>query len=304
MLAWISSRDPETIVHNFYRELRREIMEGNTFLSKAELALLKSHYATLIKYAHHDSAVSGYVYCARRIHPVRDILADASPFVLDAGCGYASESFLFAALGARVLAVDRPQQIAIAKKRLKYYEKLFDRSLSVEFIDEDLNEYRPPGGLTLTWLASVLAAIPDQDDLIKRIYFSTGSDGKIMITDMNIINPLFMLNEWRRRRRAMRKSPEFSKQADFWAMVARKNRMGARYYPCDNGGIMDDVQFFSANTLSTLLESIGFNSRSLHIGYLPIEIAGRHMKFFDSLLMKIPLVSSMGYFYLVTGVKK
>ncbi len=46
------------------------------------------------------------VYARRRALPIRAIQDSKEPFVFDAGCGYGSDSLLFASLGARVVAVD------------------------------------------------------------------------------------------------------------------------------------------------------------------------------------------------------
>src|SRR4030042_3861627 len=112
------------------------------------------------------------IYTSRRVHPVQAILDSKNPLVFDAGCGYGSDSFLFAALGAKVLAVDvSAEQVEIAEKRKPYYEEVFCRSLDVMFLGAALDEYTPEkDNLSLTWLSSVLAIVQNQDAFLGRIY--------------------------------------------------------------------------------------------------------------------------------------
>lgn len=302
MSVFNSSANPDRIVADFYLTLREEIKKGNPLLSDDENTLLRSHYSTMLRYMKYPPAVAGSVYTARRIHPVREILVSDNPFVFDAGCGYGSESFLFASLGTRVIALDRSEQIRIAYKRKIYYENKFKKNLDVEFVTGDLSSFIPPAGLSLTWLASVLAAIPDQNGLLQTVYKSTRPGGSVMITDMNILNPVFMLGEWQRRRRAMKRSVAFSASANFLAMIFRKGRIGARYFLCEDGSYFDDVQFFSAGTLAKLCREIGFLPQVTHMGYGPPALI-RNTDRVAAILNKFPFVSEMGYFYLVTGHK-
>mgnify|MGYP001001728139 CR=1 FL=1 len=302
MPVFNSLTSPERIVADFYIMLREEIRNGNPLLSEDENALLRSHYETMLRYMNLPPEIAGAVYTARRIPPVREIQKTDNPFVFDAGCGYGSESFLFAFLGTRVVAVDREAQIDIAKKRQVYYENKFQKKLDVEFVAGDLNDFIPPAGLSLTWLASVLAAIPDQNNFLKKVYQATRPGGAVMITDMNILNPLFMFGEWKRRCRGRKRSADFAKNANFWAMLFRKGRIGARYFLCEDGSCFDDVQFFSGRSLSQLCREIGFLPQVIHVGYGPPGFIGNTARAL-TILNKIPVISELGYFYLVTGYK-
>jgi len=63
-------------------------------------------------------------YVNRRTTTAEAIQGSRESIVFDAGCGYGSDSFLFAFLGGRVVSVDSsPKNIGIAKKRKQYYEK-------------------------------------------------------------------------------------------------------------------------------------------------------------------------------------
>jgi len=294
------------IAGNFYSILRDEVIEGNPRLSPAEQRSLQGHYGLMMATKDQPSLVIGEVYIGRRAEPVREILRSKVPVVFDAGCGYGSESYLFASLGAQVIAVDRSEnQIEIARKRMKYFEERLEKELRITFLVADLNTYQPStDNLSLTWVASVLAAMPDQDDFLRRVYAATRPGGAVMITDMNLGNPLFLVNEWRRRRNNMRRSRAFRYEADYAGMLSRTKRSGARYFPTEEGPIVDDVQFFTAGTLGRLLQKQGFHVLKPHwFGFLPPR-ANRHTRLIlERVFSKLPAIRAMGYFYLLAGIK-
>jgi SAM-dependent methyltransferase len=283
------------------------VTKKNRYLNDVEQLELQQHYPVMMNSKHYPAKLAATIYANRRTHPIDNILETERATVCDAGCGYGSESFLFGALGAKVLAVDlSSDRITIARKRQRYYEDVFRKSMDITFVVADLDKYTPEAsGLSLTWLASVLAAIRSQGVFLERIYDVTQSGGKVMITDMNLLNPIFLLKEWRRRFEARRKNIIFSQHADFWAMLQRKNREGARFFENENGKCFDDVQFFSPRTLTRLLEVVGFSSiqRSFS-GFLPPFLFKEWLVFFEGGLSQMPLIRSLGYFYLVTGVKR
>jgi len=247
------------------------------------------------------------IYVHRRSPAVQAILATRDAIVFDAGCGYGSESFLFASLGAKVLAVDiAPEQLDIAEKRKCYFEKeVFKKKLDITFCVADLNEYIPEiSGISLTWIASVLAALPDQEDFLKRVYAATREGGGLMVTDMNLLNPWFLFKEWRRRQRAKLESPEFARQADFWRMMQRRGRSGARFFPRRSQGWFDDVQFFTAGSLKGLLRQTGFRvAQTGFSGFVPPQVYVPLLTPLEGFMARVPMVKNLGYFYMVTGIK-
>jgi SAM-dependent methyltransferase len=297
---------PESIAMKYYVLLRKETIEGNPFLNNEEQLMLQKHYPIMMNSERYKPNLVANIYANRRSYAIKEILEKECPVIFDAGCGFGSESFLFASLGAKVLAVDHsPEQIEIAKKRQKFYEDNFSKELDITFVVADLEEYEPETrNISLTWLASVLAAIRNQDAFLKRTYDTTRVGGKIMITDMNLLNPFFLFKEWRRRKRAMVENPGFARQASFWRMFRRKDRYGARYFERDGGEYFDDVQFFSSGTLGRLLKSVGFSSvQSTFSGYIPPVIFMDGLSFLEKTFSKIPLIRAFGYFYLLTGTK-
>ena len=110
------------------------------------------------------------------------------------------------------------------------------------------------------------------------------------------------LKEWRRRQRAKLTSPEFSRHADFWQMLRRKGRPGARFFPRNDRGLFDDVQFFTPRTLVSLLRYAGFGvSKAIFSGFLPPQFLVNAS--FEDYLARIPFLKQLGYFYLLSSFK-
>jgi SAM-dependent methyltransferase len=297
--------DPCFVATSFYQTLREEVLSHNPFLLPEEQSLLQGHYPTMMNDRRGSASLAAFIYAARRGPALHAIAASPNPVILDAGCGFGSESFLFAIAGAKVIAVDvTPDQIAIARKRQRYYEEIRGKELDISFQVADLNEFVPgTDDLSLTWIASVLAAIRDQDSVLKRLYQATRTGGQIMITDMNLLNPLFLLKEFLRRRRAKRGSVHFARAADFWAMFTRRERSGARYYNKVDGGEFDDVQFFTPKTVSSLLARAGFSpGRPVCTGF-GLPVFGKWAVGVERAVPQMPGFRNFGYFYLAAGTK-
>jgi SAM-dependent methyltransferase len=300
-------------VHNeitriFYTALRREVIFGNPYLNFNEQYLLQQHHEVIMNAWKYPPNLATAIYVNRRAPAVQAVLTSQDAVVFDAGCGFGSESFLFARLGAKVLAVDlSPEQISIGEKRKSYFEnKVFKKRLDITFHVADLTDYLPETSeVSLTWVASVLAALPDQEDFLRRVYAVTRPGGQVMVTDMNLGNPLFLFREWQRRQRAQTKNLKFARQADFWSMVWRRGRSGARFFPNGTNGEFDDVQFFTAKSLGALLKLVGFRIvQPRFSGFVPPPIFVNSLTSLEDIIAKVPGLRNLGYFYVVTGIKE
>ena len=289
----------------FYQQLRVEVITGNPSLNAPAQSLLRAHYPTIMSPQHNPPELAAMIYAERRQYPVAAILETQNAVVFDAGCAFGSESFLFASLGARVLAVDNDaEKIRIARLRQKYYEEHFQRALDITFVVADLDAYVPEmPNISLTWLASVLAAIPQQGNFLKRVYDASRHGGQVFVSDMNLWNPLFLVGEYRRRQRAAKINLAFAREQNFSAMFARRERNGARYF-VENGTTFDDVQFFQPRSLRRLYETVGWRPRGFFFsGYIPPFFARVGLTPLESVLPHVPLLSQLGYFYLGVGEK-
>lgn len=302
----------------FYTALRREVLDGNPDLDSPQQTLLRQHYPVMMQPERYPPALVTTIYVQRRAPAVASIhgrieARPADVVVLDAGCGYGSESFLFAALGAQVLAVDLEEaKVDIARRRQAFWEQHFGRPLAIEWQVANLDTYAPRTDVDFTWIASVLANVTDQDAFLRRIHTNTRPGGEVMITDMNLLNPLFLWGEWRRRRLAFDRSPDFARRAKFMDMVRRRGRRGARYYSIDaptgqdvqDTEMFDDAQFFTPSTLARLFRETGFAPGTpAFSGFMPPLPGMPGLAAVEGLLASVPLVRRGGYFYRMSGFK-
>ena len=122
-------------VRIFYEELRKEVIIGDPYLNPMEQARLQQHHEVIINAKKYPPALAAAIYVNRRFRAVQAIAATRNAMVFDAGCGYGSDSFLFAGLGVKVLAVDiSPEQLYIAEKRKRYFEnEIFKKKIDITF---------------------------------------------------------------------------------------------------------------------------------------------------------------------------
>jgi len=292
---------------HFYAFMKNEVIQGNPRLDSSEQQRLRSHYPLISKLSHYPPEIAATIYSSRRSHAIKAILDTELPYVFDAGCGYGSESFLFAGLGAKVLAVDMSaEQIRIARKRQYYYEEHFEKPLDITFTVADLDEYKPDtNNVSLTWLASVLAAVRNQNKFLETTCEATRPKGQVMITDMNLFNPLFLFKEWSRRQQTKKSNLEFARKSDFWSMIRRRGRTGARYLTGNNARSFDDVQFFSSRSLSDLLDDTGFVPKFVDFsGFVPPQLWKMGLDHLENVFSRLPFLRQFGYFYLVAAIKQ
>ena len=296
---------PERSIRKFHGALRKEVLEGNPFLSLEEQSLLRNHHPLLTNPGRYLPELVESVYLNRRATPAKLIHERPGSVVLDAGCGCGTDSILFAALGARVVAVNlSAEELGVAERRVRYYEKTWGRRLEVRLVRGDLNHYAPDEELSLAWFASILAVIEDQEALLERIFRSTRPRGEIMVVDYNLWHPPFLWREWRRRRSVRGRSPEFSRQASYWGMMRRARRRGARFFPLTEGGLFDDAQFFTPGSLRSLLRKVGFRVLPPRFsGCTPLSSAPVSTSL-ENILSRLPGWKALGRAYLMAGFKE
>jgi 2-polyprenyl-3-methyl-5-hydroxy-6-metoxy-1,4-benzoquinol methylase len=206
------------VVETLYAMLFDEIAESN--YSQEELALLNDpifYYGrylnpTTREYSIHN-LVSSLSLAIRYLN-----LGDGNqPSLVDLGCGLGMQSFIFASLGARVLALDLdPTCIALCRKRKPYFETRLGQELKVNFGAVDFRSLDPNSlGSKYDGLFSMsaFAHIVPLRDTVTKIAALLNESGRVFIWDQNP-KYLFLDIVSRRRRRLpypYEVSSEFSK---------------------------------------------------------------------------------------------
>jgi len=142
----------EKDIWNWYNNINYELQKN--FLSIEEKKVLKEYYkeAGLLRgwrrsfFRHHF---------ARTFTKAANYLLDetSSPYIIDLGCGFGTQSLCFAIMGAHVLAIDMDETaLEIFLKRKKFYESLLNRPLHIELhhcniFDFDFSNKKPITGI-------------------------------------------------------------------------------------------------------------------------------------------------------------
>lgn len=178
------------IIDRCYRLLFKEIESAE--YSKDELALLSSDFLYYGRYLNPESRP----YFEKTVFPqIRNAIEyfelskDPKKNVLDLGCGLGMQSIIFAACGAKVVAVDIYEAgINLAKKRAAFYEKALGRKLDIEFIQADFRKAKPVlekyqfNAVFSMSAFSYMLPIQSAVDCLKSI---TASDAKIFLYEEN-----------------------------------------------------------------------------------------------------------------------
>lgn len=144
--------------------------------------------------------VEGY---ASRIASALNILriSDTPMRLLDSGCGYGTESLLFAAAGANVTGIDLvSQRVQLASSRIDYYERRTSRHLNIGFLDADVIRYfetAPP--LDVIWAMEAISHIHPLERFLELAYKCLSPDGFLIASDQNGLNPLARYKAYRIR---------------------------------------------------------------------------------------------------------
>lgn len=189
-------RSPYHKASYFYRlVVKNEWAVCHSFLSEQEATGWAGYYSK------DDNRTNHFIHRhAQRVqHLVGAVTKGES--ILDAGCGFGSESILCGILGAQVTGVDLfTPQVNIAKKRLEFYESLLGREISTEFHKKSVFDVND--SFDVIWALESISHIDPADKFINFAYDHLNKGGKLIISDPNKLNPLI----YQHTRRAQRKA--------------------------------------------------------------------------------------------------
>ena len=214
--------------------------------------------------------------------------------VLDAGCGHAHESILFAALGADVVGVElREDGYKIALQNVAKYQAIFG-PLSIVLLNTNIfaafDRLRPD----VIWVRQAISHIHPAERFVQMAAQRLENDGLLVINDSNGMNPLVMIEtaieHWRGRK-------------TFKWYVTDKYKDPITHEPVPYAV----ERVMSSAGMKRMLLASGF--REVHAdftGYVPVFLAARLPKIalnFEASFKKIPLISKIGIEYTVVGRK-
>lgn len=178
------------ILTNFLELLDWERSNYSNFLLPDEEGSLSQYCTrTLLLPPVDASPIIRKQYCRRvcrlAYRYVTERLADEKyQKVLDAGCGFGTETLLFALLGKKVTAVDLScRRLNIAKKRISFFAEHSSQKLEVNFLNTSV--FNLSHQFDVIWVREAISHIDAAEEFLEFAYERLRPGGLLFITDGN-----------------------------------------------------------------------------------------------------------------------
>lgn len=148
------------------------------------------------------SALGVFGYACRLAPMISAITeAERAPRILDAGCGYGTESLLFAFLGGHVTAVELvPERVALARSRVCFFQDRASAPLSVRFVNANVVRYLEGAGpFDIVWCMESISHIHPLETFLPLAYERLSPGGLLIVSDPNALNPVAVARAWQIR---------------------------------------------------------------------------------------------------------
>lgn len=268
--------------------IKQELNECNHFLNPNECKTFKNAYKRFIL-----SDSKGFLYRQDRYAQAVQFLIDPhveNINILDAGCGTGSESILCGIFGANVTGIDLSDiRVAIANKRLDFYNRQLDRNLAVNFYAQSIFDF-PNKLFDIIWVKQAISHIEPADKFLKLCYDHLKQKGKLIINDGNAFNPYALLQA---------KKDQNIKGGTY--TIKKDPRTGKNVSYAQE-------RLFSISSIKKLMKSVGFNiEKSITYTFIPpvyLIFNGKPIAFYvDRIVARICIIQHFGVGYVAVAVK-
>ncbi len=182
--------DPERFIADFGQALREEMAHRQS--RGLRMGSLISSQRTLLEVPRQGPHL-GLLGYAQRVLPVATMIVEApKPLrILDAGCGYGTESLLFSLLGGDVTGVELvADRAALARSRVAFYRSYFRRPMRLRFVNANLFSFlarsRP---FDVVWAMEAISHIHPAERFLELVRERLNPGGVLVISDANTLNP-------------------------------------------------------------------------------------------------------------------
>jgi SAM-dependent methyltransferase len=231
----------------------------------------------------------------QRCWPVisRILTSNENVTVVDAGCGHAYESILFAALGAEVIGIDlREDGFQVALKNIEDFRSTF-HLLRIHLINRDIFAAMQDLDADVIFVRQAFSHIHPAEDFVNLAYRRLKRNGILVINDSNWINPLELIEV----------TIEHWQHGKLGWFVTDKYRD-----PITKEVVPYAVErMMSPTAVRKMLRASGFAVEDVDLtGFLPISIASRAPRMalgVEAIVKRLPVISRLGAEYTITGIK-
>lgn len=194
------NRDPYVIARKLFEVVRAELLlhkNSAEYLSRDEAALLLRYYGNTLR---KNPARQSHYFAQRIKNVVKLLLYGKQPRILDCGCGFGTESLIFALLGGKVLGVDlNSERLGVAKKRIDYYRKL-NPQLQIDFKLCNILKYKCSDAFDIVYAKEFISHVHPVPKFIEFAHKCLKDGGYLILHDTNPLNPLSRYRAWKEHR--------------------------------------------------------------------------------------------------------
>ncbi len=292
------NRTEEEIVLSFCDLLRKELLfrKGKGLDCNA----LKIYYRNL--FTNDDQVMPlGALGYAQRLSPILSMIRKEKPAlrILDAGSGYGTESFLFSSFGHTVVGLELvSDRVALARSRLGFFYKIGNLPLDLHFIHANIFGFLEKSDpFDIIWAMEAISHIFPPEHFLNLAFQKLPPGGRLILSDPNSLNPL----AWGRSvriRGSFKHSPHtrFNDPETHCPVAYGQEKI----YP-----------FF---TLRRMLRRAGFQVKETQVSgflcssFFPKKLQCNKslygpMKKFQRILMRTPVLQSLGSIYTIVATK-
>lgn len=220
--------------------------------------------------------------------------------ILDAGCGYGTESLLFSLFPVEVWGIDLvPERIALARSRIDFFQSLSKRPLEVTFVNANIFRFlenAPP--FDIIWAMESISHIYPPEKFFQICRQKISDDGKLIISDPNRLNPLALIRSMKIRGSIVHKPHK-----KFLDPETRQ--------PADVG----QEKIFNIFRIRKLLKAAGFQIKAIDVSgfmgssLLPRSLfhkekAARLLGRYQRIVQRTPILRSLGSIYTLVATKR
>lgn len=188
-------RDPTLLARTVGKLLNEELIDRRRV--GLDDAPLRRYYSQLFGVAGQPLEISVFAY-VQRLWPLIEILrASPKPLrILDAGCGYGTESYFAALMGHTVLGAELvPERTEMARSRFSFFASTTDRKLDADFVCANIFELLAGSEkFDVIWVMEAISHIYPQEKFISLARRALTDQGRLVISDPNRVNPVSL---WR-----------------------------------------------------------------------------------------------------------
>jgi len=274
---------------NFHRSLQKEIKEGNPFLDKKCLDKFRNYYRGIFLRKQKRLKYTEILYL-NRIKPVLRLIRNGL-MSLDCGCNNGTESILMGMFGASVTGIDiQKLPIEIAKRRIPYYEKIYNKKLNLEFVNQDVFSYlkKTDKEFDLVYMQETISHIYSLKNFLKIMNTKLCKGGTIVISDTNKFNPYTAYKAFKSRLK-------FKETIHIDPKTKRKV-------------IVNEENLFTPIIVERLLKPFGLMVQTInYYGFTPpffIKfISNQSVWNIDNLLSRLPFIKNFGAIFTLVAKK-